>query len=203
MSTEIKIEISPEAEALIKRLRDTSRLLPKAIAETLDRENELTVSAIQDERLSGKSSKGYENVGGDWQQKKAKRKGFQWRVVKLESLSGKQVLHVRSNLLRKSIRRSVATVNGSAIVSAIGSNVKYAAIHEYGGTTPAHVIRARNRKSLAFRFKGDLIFRRQVNHPGSKIPARPYIGPTIAERKTMYKTAIYATITQLLGQETP
>jgi phage gpG-like protein len=76
-----------------------------------------------------------------------------------------------SNLMRStSLRRSVrASVSGDAVV--ISSDRLYAAIHQLGGTTPAHVIKPRFGKALAF---GGGVFAR-VNHPGSVIPARPFL----------------------------
>ena len=53
----------------------------------------------------------------------------------------------------------------------IGSNKKYAAIHHLGGKTKAHKIRPKKKKALAF---GGLVLK-SVNHPGSDIPARPYL----------------------------
>ena len=55
---------------------------------------------------------------------------------------------------------------------AIGSNKVYAAIQNDGGKTRAHVIKAKNKKALAF--GGRVV--KQVNHPGSNIPARTYLG---------------------------
>lgn len=52
---------------------------------------------------------------------------------------------------------------------------KYAAIHQFGGTTSAHTIMAKNRKALQFNVGGVTIYRKKVNHPGSVIPARPYM----------------------------
>ncbi|QBH95471.1 phage virion morphogenesis protein [Limnobaculum zhutongyuii] len=52
-----------------------------------------------------------------------------------------------------------------------GSNLKYAAIQNNGGTTRPHVIRPRNKKALAFSGR----FAKKVNHPGSKIPARTFL----------------------------
>jgi len=72
----------------------------------------------------------------------------------------------KSTRLRKSIR---SQVGGSGLT--ISSDAAYAAIHQLGGRTRPHVIRARNKKALAF---GGL-FRRSVRHPGSKIPPRPYL----------------------------
>ena len=53
----------------------------------------------------------------------------------------------------------------------VGSNKVYAAIHQFGGKTKAHVIRPKNKKALAF---GGRVFK-YVNHPGSVIPARPFL----------------------------
>ena len=74
--------------------------------------------------------------------------------------------------------------DGSAI---IGSNLVYARIHQEGGKTKAHEIRPRNAKAL--RFKG--IYRKLVRHPGSDIPARPYLGvPKNFEREFFDDPAI-------------
>ena len=54
----------------------------------------------------------------------------------------------------------------------VGSDRKYAAIHQLGGRTPAHVIRPKKGKALKIPGIG---FRKSVNHPGSKVPARPYL----------------------------
>lgn len=56
----------------------------------------------------------------------------------------------------------------------VGTNVVYAAIHQFGGKTKPHVIRPRDKKAL--RFNGR--FAKSVNHPGSKIPARPFLAMT-------------------------
>lgn len=53
----------------------------------------------------------------------------------------------------------------------VGTNKVYAAIQQFGGRTKPHVIRAKNKRALSF---GGIVVR-QVNHPGSNIPARPYL----------------------------
>lgn len=55
----------------------------------------------------------------------------------------------------------------------IGSNVHYAAIHQFGGRIGPRVIEPRQGKAL---FIPGIGFRHRVNHPGSTIPARPYLG---------------------------
>lgn len=70
------------------------------------------------------------------------------------------------------------------------SNLVYARIHEFGGTTRPHIIEPKRANVLAF---GGLVagssragsqmsgtvFARRVRHPGSKIPARPYMRPAL------------------------
>lgn len=62
----------------------------------------------------------------------------------------------------------------------VGTNVVYAAIQHFGGKTRPHVIVPRHKRALAF---GGHIVKR-VNHPGSTIPARPFLvlGPTGEDR---------------------
>jgi phage gpG-like protein len=74
------------------------------------------------------------------------------------------------------MRRSVRITDMSADDVTVGSDRPYAAIHQLGGTTRAHIIRARKAKALKV---GGRFFRK-VNHPGSKMPPRPFIPVTTA-----------------------
>ena len=56
----------------------------------------------------------------------------------------------------------------------VGTNLVYARIHQKGGKTRPHIIRPRDKKALYFNGR----FARQVNHPGSDIPARPFLSLT-------------------------
>jgi len=73
------------------------------------------------------------------------------RSVKQDKLSG-QVLNVRTGTLRRSINQEV-TDHAKGIFAIVGTNVKYAAIHEYGFSGAVEVrghmrrIRARSRVS--------------------------------------------------------
>lgn len=55
--------------------------------------------------------------------------------------------------------------------AAVGTNKVYAEIHQKGGKTSPHLIKPRNKKALAF--GGRVV--KSVNHPGSNIPARPFL----------------------------
>ncbi|EBF0135710.1 phage virion morphogenesis protein [Salmonella enterica] len=61
--------------------------------------------------------------------------------------------------------------NDQAIV---GTNVIYAGIQNNGGRTKAHEIRPRRKKALYFNGR----YAKKVNHPGSDIPARPFLSLT-------------------------
>lgn len=103
----------------------------------------------------------------------------------LQNIRSRSGLRVRSGALLNSIGASkkVFEENG-AVVGQIGpQGIPYAAIHEFGGTTRAHVIRPRNAKVLAFQMGGANVFARFVNHPGSVIPARPYLRPALAAKQ--------------------
>ena len=70
----------------------------------------------------------------------------------------------------------------------VGTNKVYAAIHQFGGKTKAHVILPRNKKALAF--NGRVL--KKVNHPGSDIPARPFLNITPSgEDKILRHTSQY------------
>lgn len=86
----------------------------------------------------------------------------------------------RSGRLRTSITREFDKSSAT-----VGTNVVYAAIHQFGGTTSPHVIRPRNKKALKFNGK----IRRSVNHPGSKIPARPFLALTDEDMNEIELTA--------------
>lgn len=66
---------------------------------------------------------------------------------------------------------SSITVQSDASSATVGTNIKYAAIHQFGGQTRPHVILPRNKRALAF--GGRVV--KKVNHPGSRIPARPFL----------------------------
>lgn len=74
------------------------------------------------------------------------------------------------------------SITGEADESAAtwGSNKEYARIHQQGGKTTPHTIQASSAKALNIPGVG---FRRSAKHPGSVIPARPYLGLSEANRE--------------------
>lgn len=70
--------------------------------------------------------------------------------------------------------------------AAVGTNVVYARIHQLGGKTRPHVIRPRNKKALFFNGR----FASKVNHPGSDIPARPFLSLTDEDNEAIRQAVI-------------
>jgi phage gpG-like protein len=65
------------------------------------------------------------------------------------SQRGPTTLGVRTNRLRSSVWQQPAAIAGDVIVAAIGSNVRYAGVHEFGGTF------TRTSKAGSVRLKAD------------------------------------------------
>jgi len=70
------------------------------------------------------------------------------------------------------LRRSFTVQAGNGFV-AVGTNVPYAAIHQAGGRTSPRTIVPRKGKALYWPGAAHPV--RAVRHPGSDIPARPFL----------------------------
>lgn len=93
--------------------------------------------------------------------------------------------NLRTGNLFNSIFATVLTNNEGAEVY-VGPNtdaVPYAMIQNYGGRTSPHVIRPRGPWALHFQVNGEDVYASKVNHPGSVIPARPYVEPAYEEHQ--------------------
>ena len=100
-------------------------------------------------------------------------------LAKVEANLSGGVLQERSGALKASIRADV-TADATSIVASVSSEgVLYAAIQEYGGTTAPHLIEPVKARALAFAGAGGTVFARRVRHPGSRIPARAYLGSAL------------------------
>lgn len=105
--------------------------------------------------------------------------------VKVNKLNG-TVLNRITGALSRSIHNDVLRDLGSVVGRVFSSgDVKYAGIHEYGGKTSPHVIEPKKASVLAFLGKGgDMVFRRKVNHPGSKMPERSFLRSSLRDMST-------------------
>ena len=82
--------------------------------------------------------------------------------------------------IQQKVDSSPTSVTGT-VYSA--GDVKYAAIHEFGGKTAAHEIVAKNGQALAFMMGGKQVFFKKVNHPGSTMPERSFLRSSLGEMK--------------------
>jgi len=166
----ITIQLSPSADQILRSLDSMTPRIMDAIRRAHDYQNELTASHITLHRMTGNAEKPYPPEEGR--------------------------LRNKTGWLRRSVRRTDAVISGTSVVSAIGSNMSYAGIHEFGGTTRAHVIRPKNKRWLKFEWHGNTVYRRSVNHPGSNIPARAPIRRGIEDRIPNYSEAISRAIVE-------
>ncbi len=102
--------------------------------------------------------------------------------IKGDKLSG-QVLKNQTGTLRRSISPSVSADSSTRIVGKVGTNIEYAAIHEYGGRTPPHVILPKKGRALAFNWRGQDVVFAKVNHPGSQMPERSFMRTALEEMR--------------------
>ena len=104
-------------------------------------------------------------------------------TVKGEKLSG-QVLNVVTGALRRSISNEVTTGSNSVTAEVYSSgDVKYAAIHEYGGTIPAHEVVATKAQALHFVIGAKDVFAKRVQIPDVKMPERSFLRSSLDEMR--------------------
>lgn len=133
MSDPISINLTDEARAVLAAVKTLPARTLREIAKAIDFENQLSVAHIAAEHLTGQGPFPVEQ----------------------------HRLGVRTNRLRSSLRASEATIEGQSVESGIGSNVIYAAVHEFG----VRFIRAGRTGTTRLRTdaKGNLL--RQAGHP--------------------------------------
>ncbi len=171
MPSTITIKLTPPD--LVQRLQNAPQLILPAIARELDAQNQLTIGHINLKRMTGKGP-------------------FPPSEHRLGNVTSK---------LKKSLWSPKSVIRGGNVESAIGSNVKYMGIHEFGGEIKPHLIKARFGKSLRFQIGGKVVFRRSVKHPGATYPARAPIYHGIQDRADAIGLAISNAIIKTLGGE--
>lgn len=173
MIPQVRIELTQQAEEMVRKARALPAATTRAIARAMDQQNQLTVGHIVDSYLS----------------------------FPKQGPSVYYGLRVQSGLGRRSLWASKPTVEGNVIESGIGSNVKYMGVHEFGYTGPQSVrgftrkVRSRNvigrvgerapRRIIAAGVAFVKPFTRQAN-----FQARGFVRAGIADRATAYSDAI-------------
>lgn len=114
------IQLGPDAQQLIEKLKAFPADMAKAIARGMDRANALVTGAMTRNRFTGK---------GPFPPDQGK-------------------LGVRTNRLRRSLRWSKATIDASGnVTGSIGTNVEYMAAHEFGFSGTVNVASFRRQRS--------------------------------------------------------
>jgi phage gpG-like protein len=106
--------------------------------------------------------------------------GVRWPLSLRALMEGGQTL-VKSGRLRDSFGVEVTDASAEW-----GTNVEYGGIHQFGGRTAPHVIVPKRAKALGIPGIGP---RKKVNHPGSDIPARPFLGLDAADEAAIVDIA--------------
>jgi phage gpG-like protein len=112
--------------------------------------------------------------------------------IKKDKLSG-NVLKVQTGRLRNSIHNNVINL-GSKIIGEVSTNVKYAAIHEYGfsgtETVKAHLRKLKNGKQINIKS-----FSRNMN-----MPERSFMRSSLNEMKDEFITKIKEAVIEDLNK---
>jgi phage gpG-like protein len=166
------LQITIDDKGLAERMGQFPERSTAAIARVVDRENAITVGKIIEKRLSFPRN----------------------QPATLEGL------RVQSSRLRRSVRAERATIQGNEVNAAIGSNVRYAGVHEAGFSGTVHVPGYSRRQVIkrSFKFGGAARSRQtqgrdifvRAHSRRVTFPARRPIGRTLEERLPEYKEAI-------------
>lgn len=98
-----------------------------------------------------------------------------------QKLSG-DVLNQKSGALARSIVTTIDELSTNISVTvASNGDVKYAAIHEFGGVIPPHEIVPNKARALVFVVSGKQAFAARVNLPAIVMPERCYLRSSLAE----------------------
>ena len=116
-----------------------------------------------------------------------------------QKLSG-GVLQTKSGALAGSLGVTIDELPaGIAVRIATSPDVKYAAIHEYGGTIPPHEIVPDKARALAFLLGGKQTFAARVQIPTVTMPERSYMRSSLAEMADEVREGLIEAVEDGLG----
>lgn len=128
----------------------------------------------------------------------ALRRTLEGQLIELQAhvvankLTG-QVLHVRTGTLGRSITYRLEE-GDDALRGIVGTNVKYARIHEYGGTIHLPAMVPRRRRALRFEVGGAVVFAKRVRAHDVTMPERSFLRSSLEERRPKILQAFGATV---------
>jgi phage gpG-like protein len=107
------------------------------------------------------------------------------------------VLNMRSGALARAIVTTITEASGDVTVDvAVAGDIKYAAIHEFGGVIPPHEIVPDKAKALAFLVGGKQAFAERVNLPAITMPERSYLRSSLAEMTDTIREELSEAVTE-------
>jgi phage gpG-like protein len=115
-----------------------------------------------------------------------------------QKLAG-EALQTRSGALAASIVASIAETPQGIAVRIASTDVKYAAIHEFGGTIPPHQIVPDKAKALAFIIGGKQVFAARVQIPAVTMPVRSYMRSSLAEMAAAIREGLSEAVGEALN----
>jgi len=115
-----------------------------------------------------------------------------------QKLSG-AVLNQKSGALARSIAATVDDSSANVSVSIAAADIKYAAIHEFGGIIPPHEIVPDKAKALAFVVGGKQVFAARVNLPAIAMPERSYMRASLAEMADEIREGLGEVVVAAMG----
>ncbi|WP_175947507.1 phage virion morphogenesis protein [Burkholderia pyrrocinia] len=140
-------------------MSEISGIMADAVEENFAQEGRPKWLGLAPSTLAGR-------VGHELRPGRGKFKSGAWSIQLGQRVARSLKILQRSGRLASSIMPSF-----DATSAQVGTNLIYAAIQNFGGQTKPHTIVPKNAKALHF----GGIFAKKVNHPGSKIPARPFM----------------------------
>lgn len=143
-------------------------------------------------RLNGTASKVFANVRATVET----QTGLLASYIKSSKLSG-QILKNRTGNLRNSVFNNV-TSSGELITGTVGvdNTAPYGAFQEYGAHIPERV--PVNAKALRWYVGGSPIFRMRAR--AFDLPPRPFMGPSLQERREEIVAAIQASVNRSVSE---
>jgi hypothetical protein len=138
MSVQIKVELSGEAQRILARYRGAPTRIMPVIANAMNQANNLMLAKILPARFSGAGP-----------------------FPVAEHRLGERTGH-----LYDSIRASDAVVEGDAVTSGIGSNLRYFGVHEFGFNGQEFVT-AHLRRVVHTRLEGKLVTKKELAESGA------------------------------------
>jgi phage gpG-like protein len=159
-----RVGIRSNAGTVARRMQSFPGRVAEMLRGELDRQNRTTITHVARTRLSFPRA----------------------------SNPGLEGLRVQTGTLRRGLVAGFIPAynhSNTTIVGGISNRVRYASIHEFGGTIPPRgIIRPKTAKALRFVVNGRVLFRKWVNQTEpSTIPARAPVRKGLDERMPVYR----------------